>query len=185
MIRYALVNAQGLIIQIGAVPDQECLALQAEVTGLTAVPVDDDVAEDSHYWNGSAFEPFPQPRPGPWAEWNGQAWIDPRTPAAHAAELAAARGSASLSKLAFLMGCMEYGLLSPPEVIAAARGEIPESFAGVVAALSPMERDYASVYWAAARQIDRTHPLILMVAAGAGISESTLDALFGLSPIDF
>lgn len=127
------------------------------------------------------------PRPGPWAvfDYGAGAWIDPRTPEDLAATLAAARAMASLSKLAFLMGCMEYGLLSPPEVIAAARGEIPESFAGVVAALSPMERDYASVYWAAARQIDRTHPLILMVAAGAGISESTLDALFGLSPIDF
>ena len=127
------------------------------------------------------------PRPGSWAVFDHGAgeWTDPRTPEDLAAALAEARAVASLSKLAFLMGCMEYGLLSPPEVIAAARGEIPESFAGVVAALSPMERDYASVYWAAARQIDRTHPLILMVAAGAGISESTLDALFGLSPIDF
>ncbi len=32
------------------------------------------------YWTGSAFAEYP-PRPGPWAKWNGNGWVDPRTPA--------------------------------------------------------------------------------------------------------
>ena len=40
-------------------------------------------------------EPRPYPaRPGPWAEWDGEAWIDTRTTADIAAELAAARAGA-------------------------------------------------------------------------------------------
>ncbi|WP_036716812.1 hypothetical protein [Paracoccus sphaerophysae] len=101
-----------------------------------------------------------------------------RTDNDHAAELAAARELASLSKIEFVMSCMEFGLLSPPEAIAAARGEIPESFTHVVESLSPMQRDYACVYWAGARQINRADPFIAAVAAAAGISDDTLDDLF-------
>ena len=175
--------ATGAVRRVLDVPPQE-IALNFDPA--TEAVYSGEVDPEATYFVAGQPVALPPP-PGPWAvfDYGAGVWLDPRTPEEFAAALAEARAVASLSKLAFLMGCMEYGLLSPPEVIAAARGEIPESFAGVVAALSPMERDYASVYWAAARQIDRTHPLILMVAAGAGISESTLDALFGLSPIDF
>lgn len=63
----------------------------------------------------------------------------------------------------------------------AARGEIPQSFAPVVVSLSPMQRDYACVHWGAARLIERMDPFIGAVAQAAGLSDATLDELFGVS----
>lgn len=132
---------------------------------------------DATWFQVGVPKPLP-PRPGEWAVWDGAEWVDMRTDENLAAALEQARDMASLSKVEFVMSCMEVGLLSPPEAIAAARGEIPESFAPVVESLSPMQRDYACVYWAAARQINRTDPFIADVAAAAGISDDTLDDLF-------
>ena len=113
------------------------------------------------------------PPPGPWAvfDYGAGEWVDPRTPEDFAAALAQARAVASLSKIDFIMGCMSLGLLTPPEAIAAARGEIPESFAPVVESLSPMQRDYACVHWGAARLIERMDPFVVAVAQAASVSE--------------
>ena len=122
------------------------------------------------------------PRPGSWAvfDYGAGEWTDPRTPEDFAAALAQARAGASLSKIDFIMGCMAFGLLTPPEAIAAARGEIPQSFAPVVESLSPMQRDYACVHWGAARLIERMDPFIAAFAQAASVSDETLDLLFGV-----
>lgn len=171
---YTLFDATtGLIIQTGWGEPPE-----REGTGWIAGRADDAT---QFVGMDGALRVLP-PRPGPWAAFDRASgeWTDPRTPEDLAAALAQARAGASLSKIDFIMGCMSLGLLTPPEAIAAARGEIPQSFAPVVESLSPMQRDYACVHWGAARLIERMDPFIGAVAQAASVSDETLDLLFGV-----
>lgn len=149
--------------------------------GALAAEVGEDVMPATHYIGPEDAPVKYPPKPAEWSVWDGAQWIDPRTPADLAEALDEKRVASSVTKIAFITGCMEIGILTPPEAIAASRGEIPDSFAPIVAAMSPMERDYACIHWGAARQIDRLDPFILAVAATAGVSDATLDALFGLT----
>lgn len=88
--RFAVINPNGTIQQTGTIPERmDILAMQGG--DLLSVPLPDDVAQETHWWDylAMSFRPLP-PRPGPWAAWDGEAWIDPRTPEDLAAELAAA-----------------------------------------------------------------------------------------------
>lgn len=122
------------------------------------------------------------PRPGEWAVWTGSEWTDPRTADDHEAERQARRHSSFLTKSEFLQACMSVGLLTPAEAAAAARGDVPESYGPALATMSAEQRDRVAVIWPAVTRIERMDPLILAVAAGAGISDETLDAMFGLAP---
>lgn len=150
--------------------------------GYLAVEVAEDVTPATHYV-GAEDQPmaFP-PRPSDHAVWDGQEWIDPRTADDHEAEQLARRVAASLTKSEFLQACMATGILTPQEANIAARGDIPEPFLSAVASMTPEQRDMVSVIWPSATRINRMDPLILAVAAGAGIGDATLDALFGLAP---
>lgn len=169
---YGLTTGRALRV-LDAPPHEIALNFDAATEAVHVGAVD----VDATWFQDGVPVPLP-PRPGEWAVWDGAEWVDTRTGADHAAALANARDMASLSKIEFVMSCMEFGLMSPPEAIAAARGEIPQSFAPVVESLSPMQRDYACVYWAGARQINRADPFIAAVATAAGISDDTLDDLF-------
>lgn len=125
---------------------------------------------------------FP-PRPGPWAQWDGEKWIDPRTPADLEAELQAKRGAAWLTKPDFLLACMGVGLLTPDEAAQAARGIVPEPFQSAVDALDPMTKDYLAVLWPTATRIERTDPFIETIAAMRGLSDALVDQLFGVGAI--
>lgn len=96
------------------------------------------------------------------------------------AALQAAREAASLTKPEFIVGCMSVGLLTPAEAEEAAQGGVPAPFQQAVDALPPYEQTLIRVIWPTATQIDRLDPLILALADGLGVSEHTLDALFGL-----
>lgn len=172
-------QATGAVRRVLDVPPQE-VALNFD-PDTEAVYVGGVVPEATYFSEGQPVA-MP-PRPGPWAvlDYGAGEWVDPRTPEDFAAALSQARAAASLSKIDFIMGCMSLGLLTPPEAIAAARGEIPQSFAPVVESLSPMQRDYACVHWGAARLIERMDPFIGAVAQAASVSDETLDELFGVS----
>lgn len=110
--------------------------------------------------NGTAFTPPPGPDP--------------------AVALARRRDEASLSKREFLHACVEHAIMSPEDALAGARGNIPAAFAGVVSQMSGAAQFAAALDWAAAARIDRMNPLIVAVAAAAGIHDETVDAIFGI-----
>lgn len=110
-------------------------------------------------------------------EWE---WIDPRTDDDFAREFEARRAAASIPKTAFIQSCMAAGILTPAEAATAARGGIPPSFEAAIANMGAEARDMVLIIWPSVTRIERMDPLILAVAAGAGISDETLDAIFGI-----
>ena len=137
----------------------------------------------SYYVSGLELVPLPE-KPGPWAVWDGDEWVDPRTTADLEAELQVKRDSAGLTKSNFLLACMGTGILTPAESATAARGIVPDSFQSTVDALDPMTRDYLAVIWPAVTHIGRMDPFLLAIATIQGISDETLDALFGIIEIE-
>lgn len=126
--------------------------------------------------------PLP-PKPGPWAQWGGAEWIDPRTPADLEAELQARRSVAWLTKSDFLLACMGVGLLTPAEAAQAAQGIVPEPFQAAVDALDPMMQAYMAVIWPTATRIERMDAFIQTIAAVRGLSDELVDQLFGIEPL--
>ena len=123
--------------------------------------------------------PLP-PKPGPWAQWTGTEWIDPRTPADLESELQARRSVAWLTKSDFLLACMGAGILTPAEAATAAQGIVPEPFQSAVDALDPMAKDYLAVLWPTATRIERTDPFVETIAAVRGFPDALVDQLFGI-----
>ncbi|MDO5704029.1 MAG: hypothetical protein Q4G49_03020 [Paracoccus sp. (in: a-proteobacteria)] len=142
---------------------------------------------NQYYIRGAVPVAFP-PKPGGafvW-DWDNEGWIDPRTPGDIAADaetaLQTARAAASITKNALLNACMAIGLLNPAEAAQAARGEIPDKLAPVVAGLSAEERDMIAVNWPGAGVIDRLDPYLTAVSARLGVSDAELDMIFGVIP---
>lgn len=123
------------------------------------------------------------PAPGRWAvfDYTEKAWIDPRTEADLAAELEARRHAAHLAKPAFLMRCMELGLLNPAEAGEASRGEIPEPFQEAFESMTPYEQDELIIIWPSVTQIGRMDDFILKIAQARNIPPELLDLLFGIT----
>ncbi|MGP9804025.1 hypothetical protein [Paracoccus sp. NSM] len=168
----------GAIIRMGEC-DIDDLVLQATPMQDVIAPVPDGIRDDTHFWDGDAFQPLP-PRPGIWAEWDGQAWIDPRTPADFAAALQSARDAARRDKSGLLMDLAMMGVLTVPEAIQAARGDIPESFEPALSSLPEEAQGIARIKWAGDQTISRTNPLILLAAYAKGITDEQLDQAFGV-----
>jgi hypothetical protein len=179
MIRYAAVLPNGEIVQTGEAPTPDDLP-HFEGTVPVVIPEGQEVNDSVHYWTGAAFEELP-PRPGPWAAWDGAAWFDYRTAEDMAAELRRRREGASLTTAEFLQAAMAVNLLSPDEAAAASWGEVPAAFLPAVEQLSAEQRDRIRIIWPRVTIIERLDPLIVGVAATIGVSDETLDALFGLA----
>ena len=178
MTRYAIIGGGGLVIGTGEAANVlDALASGAGLGDVLLIGPDDQ--PDGHFWDGEAFQPLP-PRPGPWAEWNGQEWIDPRTPADFAAALQSARHSAQRDKSELLMDLAMMGVLTVPEAVQAARGDIPESFEAALSSLPEEAQGIARIKWAGDQVISRMNPLILMAAYAKGITDEQLDQAFGV-----
>lgn len=123
------------------------------------------------------------PRPGPWATFDRETgrWEDHRSNADHAAEIMAARAGASLTKLEFLAAAMMTGFLSPDEAAAAANGAIPAPFMPAVAQMPGYDQAMLRIVWPSCTRIERLEPFIIAIAQASGISDETLDALFGVT----
>lgn len=94
-VRFAIVNpADGDIIRIGTCSRQS-LHLQTEESFESVYPVPENVGDLTHFWNGEDFIEYPEPQPSRHHRWIEGAWLDPRTPGDHAAELEASRSEAS------------------------------------------------------------------------------------------
>lgn len=113
---------------------------------------------------------------GVWRE----AWaVTPLSAEEKAANLAAWRETATLTRRQFCLACLQAGLLTPDDAVTAASGGWPSSFDAALAGLSAMEVAAAKVEWAAVSTIRRTAPLLVAVQAVAGVTDAQLDALFG------
>ncbi|MGN7870962.1 hypothetical protein [Paracoccus sp. 22332] len=148
--------------------------------GQIAVLLPEGVADDTHYWDGAAFVPYP-PRPGDWAVWNGAFWTDPRPPRDPAAELAAWRASASMTRANLVIAAVTAGIIPASDAAPAARGEITPSIQALIDQLPPEQQLEAVVRWAASTVIDRTNPILTALAASMGLTDEDLDQLFGLT----
>lgn len=96
-----------------------------------------------------------------------------------AANLAAWRDTATLTRRQFCLACLQAGLLTPDDAVTAASGGWPASFNAALAGMSAMEVAAAKVEWAAVGTIRRNAPLLAVVQATAGVTDAQLDALFG------
>lgn len=183
VVPFVVHDANGMVLRAGTAPP-DMVAMQAMNDGETAVQVNDTsgVGDCTHRMVQGEMVALP-PRPEPTMRYDVEAgaWFDPRTPDDLAGELEARRAASSLTKNEFLQACMSVGLLTPKEAAAAARGNIPESFASAVAGMGAEMQDRVSIAWPASTRVERMNPLILAVAAARGITDDTLDALFGLT----
>lgn len=89
------------------------------------------------------------------------------------------RATASLTRGAFVLACVEAGVLTEADGEAAALGEWPAGFNAFLAALPVADRISAKAAWADASRVRRVHPLIAQLAAAAQLTEAQVDALFG------
>jgi len=173
----SIYDESGTITRHAEGPDPELLAMNVG-DGEGWVPGHYD--PDAYYIDAEG-EPQPlPPKPGPWAQWDGAEWIDPRNPADLEAELQALRDAAWLNKTQFLLACMESGLLDPAGTAMAGRGDIPPQFQDAYDALDPMMKDYLDVIWPTATRIERMDPFIQAIAAERGLSDELVDQLFGI-----
>lgn len=135
-----------------------------------------------YYVANSEPIPFP-PRPSHhhvW-DWSASEWTDPRTPADLAAELEARRDAAWLDKSSLLLRLMDAKILSEADADAASGGEIPALLAPHVDGLPSGARTAARVKWKADAVISRKHPVIVSAAYALGVSDETLDQIFGVT----
>lgn len=182
MVNFALVDeVTGVIHQIGRTDIESVMAVSFSSEWALIAPFDISLDPERYYWNWQqeAFVELP-PQPAWWAEWNGQEWIDPRTPADFAAALSAARQSAQRDKSGLLMDLAMMGVLTVPEAVQAARGDIPETFEAALSSLPEESQGMARIKWAGDQVISRMNPLILMAAYAKGITDEQLDQAFGV-----
>lgn len=92
MIRYAITTHEGLVIGTGTAPSfldarESCKDIGVPVL----LDEDQSPVPFGHYFAGRVMVETPA-RPGPWADWNGAEWFDPRPPeAVYRAAMAALR----------------------------------------------------------------------------------------------
>lgn len=181
-VSYAVVDSKGAVTRTG-VCSLESLQLQGG-PGLTVLPVPEGLDDDKHYWDGSGWYAYP-PKPGDWAEWDGEDWIDPRPEGHEEQELAdrlqAARQSASLTKLQFILAVVRAGLVSEQSGLGLSDGILPPEMSGLTDTLTDEEKFELTAKLKTAIQVDRLDPFILAAGAYLGMTDAQIDILFGIS----
>lgn len=122
------------------------------------------------------------PRPSPSMSWlpRLRAWVDLRSEADRAADLATRRAAASADKSALLIEAMARGIIDPAELDQLSAGHLPPRFEAAAAALSTELRSVALARWRLEPRFGRTHPVIVAAALALGIDDETLDQIFGV-----
>lgn len=92
----------------------------------------------------------------------------------------ARRAAAVMSRSEFLLRCTGLGVLSQSDALQAAHGQIPDSVASLITSWPEQDRFEVQVRWAALTQIERNHPMILVLADLMGLTPEGLDMIFGI-----
>tara|TARA_R110000782_G_scaffold46089_1_gene101971 strand:- start:612 stop:980 length:369 start_codon:yes stop_codon:yes gene_type:complete len=86
-----------------------------------------------------------------------------------------------LTRRAFCLALAVANILPPDQAIEAAKGNWPTTFVNALAGLSDAEKIAAQIEWATAQNVQRTHPLLAMLAVEANLSDAQVDTLFGIA----
>jgi hypothetical protein len=97
-----------------------------------------------------------------------------------ASALTSARVSASVTRRAFCLGLARLEILSPEAALASAKGGWPAEMDGFLSFLDPDQALEAQIEWAAVATVDRMHPMVLSLASWLTLSDTQVDALFGI-----
>ena len=124
-------------------------------------------------------------RPGSWAVWDGTAWIDPRTEAEIAADVAAIQAQdrdVTVSRIEFGLAAVAAGIITEAECEAWVIDQtLPLNIAAAIEAIpDPAERFASRLRARSAQEIDRLSPLVEMLASVLGLTQEQVDALFGV-----
>lgn len=146
-----------------AVADQSMIDLNWDHPDLGLIPITITEAEYPDLW-AEAIAATPAPYVPPDPELHRIAW----------------RQTAFLSRAAFCLALYRADILSPAEAIAAGKGDWPDSFTVLLAAMPEgIDPAEAQIIWAAVTQIERLHPLFEAVRQFHGMTPEAADDLFG------
>lgn len=118
-----------------------------------------DAAQIGGTWDGQVFGPVPQPDP--------------------AAQLAAWRRGARLSKAEFVLGLIMLEILTLDDAISASRGEWPSALSGFLDYLTPQQAAQVQIEWATRAVIGRVDTYVLVLASYLNLTDAQVDTLFG------
>ena len=102
-------------------------------------------------------------------------------PATEADRRAAWRETRTLSRAQFCIAVKHAGFLTAAQAEAAARGDIPAPLEALFATMPAAEAEDGRILWAGLTQVERRHPLVLLVAQHMTLADEQVDALFGWS----
>ncbi len=186
MVRFAVVDARTAIVVRTGRTDTDCLASSAGDDDIVS-PVPEWVEDQKHRYEWSSMEWIALPeKPGPWAEWDGQQWTDPRTEDDIAAEVEAAqharRTVASLTRLEFAkrVSHPETGFIQPSSGMILLDGDVPPELQPMVASLPPPDQFALIMDLKGAMQFDRLNPFVVSSGRFLGLTDEQMDAVFGI-----
>lgn len=181
LVAYAVFSIATGAIQWTGFCELGLLAEQAG-DGEIAVLLPEGVADDTHFWDGAGFVPYP-PRPGDWAVWNGAFWTDPRRPRDPQAELAARRAVTWISRANLVLNAKAMRIMPESEALAASGGEITPAIQALIDQLPEHMRFEAAVRWRTSQQIDRMNDILIGFGAVMDLTDEQLDQLTGVTPL--
>lgn len=83
-----------------------------------------------------------------------------------------------VSRRDFCINLKRANILSASDAISAAKGEWPSALITALSSLTVDEADEAKIEWAAAQEIHRTHPMIILLQDYIGLTDAQVDSLF-------
>jgi hypothetical protein len=121
------------------------------------------------------YEAVPE-RPSPYYNLVNGSWVFDTS-----AEINSKRATAKLSRTNFVLAAHAAGLLSDSDAELAARGEVPYVLTAAIANNTDLEKVQAKIIWGGLVEVNRNHPLIGIVQAHMGLTDTQVDALFGIT----
>lgn len=94
------------------------------------------------------------------------------------------RSAAYVTKRDFLAAVDAAGILTKTQRLTAAKGEWPEPLAPALTGMDESAALEAQIQWAEATHIARLHPIVLFLAEHLELTDTQVDALFGLDGLE-
>lgn len=118
-------------------------------------------------------------RPSENHTWDGQEWIDARTPDDVLNELYARRNAAYLDK-SDLIGRLIMGKILTPDQAVEARNDVPAFMMPMLEQLPEDARAMARVKWTVDTVISRMNPVIVAAGYALNLTDEQIDAIFDI-----
>lgn len=95
------------------------------------------------------------------------------------------RAEARITKEEFLFGCIAAGILTKDDALAASKNQWPPTLEVHIPTVLSMtglpSEEYLVIIWNLRTTIGRTNPILLSLQAAMGVTDETLDAIFGIA----